>query len=168
MRPRAASPLEESARALLVEMLASVRHSRDTPLYFGIDAPRIVAAALEKTAAGLPANALPLEDPGCVLVAIDRIASGALACRDVLVEGVREPLTAHTSGAAQAPALLVAWLGRAHRCMVGVHPLAADILGLRVEGETSREIAERLDLGLRLTERITADMRTAWAAGAAR
>jgi NAD-dependent dihydropyrimidine dehydrogenase PreA subunit len=36
------------ARALLTEMLACIRHSASTPLYFGIDSVQIVAAALRK------------------------------------------------------------------------------------------------------------------------
>lgn len=138
---------EETARALLVAMLTRVRHSRDTPLYFGIDAPGIVAAALDKTS--LPSA---LEDPRPVLAAMDRIVGEALGCGRAARERPR------------GPARLEVWLRRVHRCMVGVHPLAADILSSRVEGETNREIALGLDLGLRLTERIGTDMRAAWVA----
>jgi NAD-dependent dihydropyrimidine dehydrogenase PreA subunit len=146
-RPAPALELEEPARALLAAMLTSVRHSRDTPLYFGIDARGIVAAALDKTS--FPSAC---EDQRRALVAMDRIVGEALGCGSA--PRARGPETSP----------LVAWLGRVHRCMVAVHPLATDILSSRVEGETSREIALRLDLGLRLTERIGADMRAAWAA----
>ena len=143
------SPPEDPARSLLAEMLTRVRHSRDTPLDCRIDAPGITAAALEGFADGPR-----LEDPHRLLASVDRIAREALECRDVpdLPSGVGEGLSS--------------WLERAHRRMSAVHPLAPDILSWRVEGETSREIAGRLGLGLRLTERITADMRAAWTAAA--
>jgi hypothetical protein len=49
--------------------------------------------------------------------------------------------------------------------MGSVHPLALDVLGLLIEGESIREVAERLDLGLRLTRRIVRDASATWMEG---
>ena len=153
--PSSMIPDEDLARTLLTEMLSRVRHSGDTPLDFGIDAPGIAAAALERCAAPPAAHWAALEDQSALVASVDRLAREALEYPDVArVPGAREGPPEHWG--------LCSWLERVHRRMAAVHPLAPDILGWRVEGEGSREIADRLGLGLRLTERITADMRAAW------
>jgi hypothetical protein len=53
---------------------------------------------------------------------------------------------------------LAAWLLRLRTMLATVHPKAMEIVCLRLEGYRSRDIAERLDLGLRLSKRISRDM----------
>ena len=149
----------ERARTLLIEMLASIRHSRATPLYFGIDAPRIVAAALRKVDAGgaHPARPCAASDAAQLCAAMDRLARDALGCLAAADEGSDD-------GSAPLEALRVpaTWLEDRQHLLGSVHPLAMDVLGLLVEGESKRDVAERLDLGLRLTRRIARDARVAW------
>ncbi|MAG58960.1 MAG: hypothetical protein CMJ83_21950 [Planctomycetes bacterium] len=137
------------AKTLLVEMLACVRHTGDTPLHFGIDAARIVAASLDTTRAAAPSIAH--DDPVRVCRTFDRLVT----------EGLELPREDGAEGECSGEAF-VSWLERTHRVLSAVHPLAVDILSLRLEGETPREISRRLELGLRLTHRIMEEMRQAW------
>ncbi len=71
--------------------------------------------------------------------------------------------TGRTDGALSDPDdVLVEWVRTVHRTMRQVHPTALDILVSRVRGEELREIAEELDLGLRLVRRLLAEMEEAW------
>jgi hypothetical protein len=57
---------------------------------------------------------------------------------------------------------LAAWLERTCAVVRGVDPQALEILTLRLEGYGVREAAQRLGLGLRLVQRVVADLRNAW------
>ena len=52
---------------------------------------------------------------------------------------------------------LAAWLSRLRATVGSVHPKAMEIIHLYSKGYRSRDIAERLDLGLRLLNRISRD-----------
>lgn len=143
-------------RSLLAEMLASVRHTQDTPLYFGIDGHRVAAAALRTARARVGEDDPTLANTAALMSGIEDLARQAL-------DGTRPTASAREAddGAASLAYQLGEWMLRTHGRLREVHPLALDILGLLVEGDTAREVAEQLDFGLRLTRRIIADMRAA-------
>jgi len=147
----------ERVRSLLIEMLSCVRHSQDTPLYFGIDGQRIVASALSSIEADCVEAESLREYPGEVMERIEGLVREALGASHHALDSAAE-----RADSRPLPARLVFWMEGAHDRMRAVHPMALDILGLLVEGETSREVSERLALGLRLIQRICADMRKAW------
>ena len=141
----------------LTEMLASIRHSARTPLYFGIDSVQIVAAALRKFD---PAGPELTGDPRRLCADFDRIARSALGCSPATDQGLDDE-----SPAGDVIPTLAAWFEQRHRTMGSVHPLALDVLALLIEGESPREVAERLDLGLRLIRRIVRDASATWTEG---
>ncbi len=144
-------------RSLLAEMLASVRHTQDTPLYFGVDGHRIAAAALRTAHARVGVDDPTLGDTAVVMSGIEVLVRQALG-------GFGPTASPCESDHDAAPLShqLGEWMLRTHGRMREVHPLALDVLGLLVEGDTAREVAEELGFGLRLTRRIVADMRAAW------
>lgn len=148
---------DEQMRLLLAEMLASVRHTQDTPLYFGVDGHRIAAAALRTAHARVDADDPTLANAAVLMSGIEDLARQALG-------SVRPTVRAREADDGTAPLVhqLGEWMLRTHGRMREVHPLALDVLGHLVEGDTAREVAEQLDLGLRLTRRLIADMCAAW------
>lgn len=142
---------------LLIEMLARVRHTQDTPLDFAIDGQRIATDALRAVEARLDDLDSPGTAPEQVMQAIDALVRGVLE-----TPAPRAAPVAPTLDSAPLADRLAAWMEQTHGRMRVVHPMALDILGLLLEGRTSREIAEHMEFGLRLTQRITADMRAAW------
>lgn len=165
----AGAALEERSRSLLIEMLVCVRHTQDTPLYFGIDGQRVAGRALSLVEAGQELCDCGLLDAPRVVATIERLARVALGAPALVPVA---PVTRVARGGLPSvrarpeplplQSLLAEWLEQTHQRMRAVHPLALDLLGLRVRGEGDREIATQLDFGLRLTRRITADMRSAW------
>lgn len=150
----------EYAHALVAEVLGCVRQACDTPLRFGIDAPQIAARAIER----VETTRAQAFDPARFTASLDRIVHDAL---DLEPRAATPDAGPDAGPEGQDPTVvLAAWLAGVHHRLGEAHPLALHILGLRVEGGADREIAERLDLGLRLTQRITADMRTALTTGA--
>ena len=152
-----AAPVAERARSLLIEMLARVRHTQDAPLHFGIDGARIAQAAMSAVDAGLdPVDCLSAHADE-VMAALERLAREALGA-----EAARAtPVLAALDPTPLTPRL-ARWMEAAHARLSRVHPLALDILGRRVEGDAQREVAQQLDLGLRLTTRLCAELRAAW------
>lgn len=131
-----ATALSDEWLPLLQRLLACLRHSRETPLQFEVDCEGIVAAALTDTPAD-PCRAAPM---------VNQLVG------DIL--GAWSDCPVGTS--------LVAWLDRLYRAIRGVHPVAIDILALRVEGYVARDIAERLGLGLRQVHSMMHEMRARW------
>ncbi len=147
----------DPAQSLLVEMLGRVRHSQDTPLYFGIDGHRIARAALARVVAGLAEDDSTLASAPHVMARIEELIRAALEVPACEGQGHQPNPTSET-----LQSQLGEWMLATHQRMRLIHPMALDILGLRVAGESTRVIAEQLDFGLRLTRRILADMRAAW------
>lgn len=144
---------------LLRKILAFLRRVGETPLQSRIDAVGIARAVLGDCPSRLSGEvngvlddivlrslrrppSVPVEDPG------DREATA-----DVEVEE-------------RAVQSLAAWLDRFYVDLRTIDPRTFEIVGLRLDGCTSREIAERLGLGLRLVKRILRDIGSALGEGA--
>lgn len=57
---------------------------------------------------------------------------------------------------------LASWLERFQTILRSVHPKAIDMVDLRLDGHSNRDLAQRLGMGLRLVQRVFADMRQTW------
>ena len=176
---RAQLDLDEKWQPVLRQILTDAQRAPDTPLRFGIDSDEIVDAALKSFFIGeatekaecshdwevvrsvfeaLLMRAL-LDEPDCQvgpwhpLMDVQSHASHNAGNGDSRRNGVRD------NKKTQHP--LAAWLERFYARMREVHPSAIEIVRLRMEDYTSREVAQRLGIGLRLVQRITEDMRSA-------
>ncbi|MFQ5459984.1 MAG: hypothetical protein ACE5EL_04250 [Anaerolineae bacterium] len=168
---------------LLAGLLRRARLARHTPLHFDIPAEAIARAAAADFATETPAAVLESwGDWGAVTAAltdlvwrrIDATSEGDVA------PGRRAPATAPpaqtppaihpgpTRGVGAAPAWFLAapvphplatWLEEMYEAMRAVDPAAIDIVTLRAQAYGDRDIAGRLDLGLRLLRRVLADLR---------
>ena len=155
----------EPILVLLRALLAQLRRSRQTPLQFGIDSEGIVAAALKQFFASAAGNDLrPCQDWQFATAVLDELVAQFLqpGCRSLLTSApTTRGCDAQTEDIA-SPRPLAIWLERFYTVMTEVQPRALDIAALRVEGLEDRDIAERLELGLRLVKRIVQDMRSQW------
>jgi hypothetical protein len=151
----------EAALPLLQRMLFLVRRSRETPLQFEIDSHGIAAAALDEFGGGsLFQHGRLAQDLGILNELIHQVLGGE-----------DEPPTADvrsTSGPApfgQCPAgvhSIAAWLEQLYRVTRAIHPQAIDVLALRLQGFEPRDIAERLDLGGKLVQRVLSEVQAEW------
>lgn len=147
-------------------MVDCIRSAGHTPLQFRIDSAAIVDAALKRLSNGGLLGGLP--EPAEAAAVLDSLVLDALAetpeRRDLQSSPPRagEP-AAEAAGPIDGAAFraLAAWLERLYTGLRGVDPRAVEILGLRIEGLGDREIAEELELGLRLVRRLVLDMRAA-------
>lgn len=140
----------ETALPLLQRMLSLVRRSRETPLQFEIDSERIAAAALDEFGGSyLFQHTRLTQDLAILNQLIHRILSG---------EG--EPLKVDRGPARVGS--IAAWLEQVYQLARAIHPQAIDMLGLRLQGFESRDIAEHLVLGRRLVQRVLSDMQVEW------
>jgi hypothetical protein len=142
-----ATAQREEWRALLQRMLACLRRSRETPLQFEIDAAGIVAAALAD------ASALSAAGDARAESSLNELIGEMLGAEESI------PFTPETASRQET---LAEWLTRFYRPLRAVHPSAIDILAMRLNGFGDREIAERLELGLRLVQHTVAAMRAEW------
>jgi len=131
---------------LLQRLLACLRRSRETPLQFEIDSAGIAAAVLADFS---PERA---KDAKRVV--------GALSA--LIDECMRGDASGDVDCDRAAASSLVEWIDRFYRAMRSVHSAAIDILALRVEGFEARDIADRLNLGLRQVHSILREMRASW------
>jgi hypothetical protein len=173
-----------TAVSLLQALLAQLRRARETPLQFGIDSEGIVDAALKDYFSGARGSS-PWRDWQVQTAMLDTLVaqflqpewssrreeahsrfgmrqeeSGVDQSLVPSAASVQERGIEITDAVASHP--LAVWLDRFYRVMTGVQPRAIDIVTLRVEGFQDRDIAERLELGLRLVRRIIQDMRVHW------
>lgn len=177
--PTAAAHLQARLRPLLSALLAQVRRLRDTPLQFDVDLAALADQQWDRCQAALPEpqRADPVDWP-LVTSALDRLVALALAggCAD---EGpsaaqrqllqpeppsdLAEPIghTAHPNPPGDASPL-GRWITRFDAFVRGVDPCGLEILELRLDGCTDREIAERLGAGRRLVAATVGFMHAAW------
>lgn len=143
---------EEKLRPLFRELLDALHRGRDALLQEGIDSARIVHAAVQSYVTGPPAHdPAELQDGRSVCAGLDRLV------QRILGDGLP-----HESRSEREAQSLAGWLEHFHAVLHQVHPRAVEITNLLAEGYPIREIAQRLALGLRLTERIVLDMRRRW------
>jgi hypothetical protein len=155
----------EAALCLLQRMLSLVRRSRETPLQFEIDSERIAAVALDEFgASSLFEDTRLTRNLGILNGLIHQIPGG---------EG--EPLKSdlrNTSSRSQCDQgrvgmhSVAAWLEHLYGVAREIHPQAIDMLALRLQGFDARDIAQHLDLGRRLVQRVLSDMQAGWAQAA--
>ena len=144
---------------LLRKILAFLRRVGETPLQSRIDAVGIARAVLRDCPSSLSGEVNGVLDD-LVLRSLRRPPS-------VPVEdpGVKE-VPADVEAEERAVQSLAAWLDRFYVDLRTIDPQTFEIVGLRLDGCTSREIAERLGLGLRLVKRIIRDIGSALGEGA--
>ncbi len=144
---------------LLRKILAFLRRVGETPLQSRIDAVGIARAVLGDCPSRLSGEVNGVLDD-IVLRSLRRPPS-------VPVEDpeVREA-PADVEAEEKAVQSLAAWLDRFYVDLRTIDPRTFEIVGLRLDGCTSREIAERLGLGLRLVKRILRDIGSALGEGA--
>jgi hypothetical protein len=144
---------------LLRKILAFLRRVGETPLQSRIDAVGIARAVLGDCPSRLSGEVNGVLDD-LVLRSLRRPPS-------VPVEDpeVREA-PADVEAEEKAVQALAAWLDRFYVDLRPIDPRTFEIVGLRLDGCTSREIAERLGLGLRLVKRILRDIGSALGEGA--
>ncbi len=169
--------LEEKCRMALKQILTHARRAPDTPLRFGIDSEGIIHAVLNDLyTAQAEEDAGSSPDWEMTKAVFDVLLKQALLDEPQRRAGLNRPLITEqpypsinaangVSGRAgvrvnkKAQHPLAVWLERFYTAMRGVHPDAIEIVSLRTEDFTSREIAQRLGIGLRLVMRITEDIR---------
>jgi hypothetical protein len=164
--------VKEKWYPLLQALLIQLRRSRQTPLQFGIDSEGIADAALLEFFDGVQGDSRQRLDWQLATGALDGLVAQCLQleCSSpgeeaLISSGFPNP---HSRCEMSALALdatphpLVLWLERFYTVMSEVHPQAIDIVGLRVEGFEDRDIAKRLELGLRLVKGIVRDMHVNW------
>lgn len=173
---RAQLDLEERYQPLLKDILIHAHRSRETPLRFGIDSDGIINSALRSFF--LAQNARTAEDSPdwqSVQAVFDALVQRALAdqrepqsglCRsrfDKLPNSSNgRPVSPAAAGSANnknAPHPLAVWLEHFHAVLRGVHPQAIEIVRLRMDASTNRDVAQQLGLGLYLVKRIIEDLR---------
>jgi hypothetical protein len=150
-------------------------HQRD-PLRFGVEDPGIVDAAVGDFLAGDANVELSrVQDWTVVQVIFDTLIERALRDDETHKAPEHRPLRLEQPGSGNGggndpsaqtaePAVqtgqhpLAAWLKRGRVLMQRVHPLAMEIVELRVQGRDNREVADRLGLGLRLVKRLVGDV----------
>ncbi len=137
---------------LLREVLALLRHAEDAPLSSGVDAAGIAGLALRRWPRSVRPGSRVTEALAATLHSRldDAPADGPPAARD--------PSPAGSAPGSELPDL-AAWVSRCHERLRTVHPRAASVVLLRLEGHDDREIARRLDLAPRLVARIRRDLR---------
>jgi hypothetical protein len=178
---RSSRDLEATVRPLLHGMLRGLDRFRQTPLNLEIDCIGIVSSSIQMFAPGSPLrDAGVLEGGHGLIPALNAIFVGALR-DDLPPEETRSSPVSYPPAASEDEhhfdtgqsdrhdgvdvIPLAQWLEQAYRTMRAVDTRAIEIVRLRVEGYTHREIAQRLDLGLRMVLRMMADVRQAWLDG---
>ncbi len=173
----------EKFQPLLHELVVRVRRFRETPLQEDLDSQGIAQASLHSFLSGIPEQERgPFRNWETTRTALDSLVLGvllgdrpsaighrpsAIGQKDCDSTDSRQPTadsrqpTADGSGSGKPPAL-AAWLDRFHQTLGEVHPKAFDLLGLRLEGCSNRDLAQRFGMGLRLVQRILGDLRLAW------
>jgi hypothetical protein len=151
----------QTALPLLQRMLFFVRRSRETPLQFEIDSEGIVAAALQEFGGGISFDAGSAEQH---LQVFNSLIHRALGSKEEPLKSVSELIPKRPSFANSPVGAhsLAAWLDQLYQLARAMHPEGIDILTLRVQRFESRDIAEQLDLGRRLVDRILNDLREEW------
>ncbi len=131
---------------LLSEILSTLCRLEDTPLAFEDGAETFARSIVRRwrDAAGPPAEGL---DWPSACAAIEERIGRALSRGEPLRGG---------------PASLVKWIDLRRRLLADVHPRAATVLRMTVEGLDAREIAGGLGLGPALVLRILRDIREVW------
>jgi len=174
-------PAEEAIRVLLEEVLGCLRIAGQAPLGSRLDSRGTALSAISRFRLRVDRVCLPA--PDVLLPALDAAVEEALADTGAKTDRAPPILDSELprqNGRAQESRLdhparsgeeallpLAAWLDRVYEAIQSIDARASEVVALRVEGFTDREIAERLELGLRLVKRILCDLRAAvpWGAG---
>lgn len=128
------------ARPLLSAFLSSLACYQHTPLDFEIDYAAILSDACRELGFAHP-------PPPSTVVLFDRLVSDAL--------GLIPPHQPQ-------PRPLASWLESCSRTLRPVDPMAFDILRLAIDGCLPGEIAQRLEIGPLLVQRLVSDVASAW------
>lgn len=153
----------EKIEALLLELLEPIRHSDDTLLHFEIDSRAIAEPVWENFVASLSREEVRQWENWEVI-------------RNALSNLVRQTLDRHNGGTAipgideefhppcdeAAMQSLGAWFKRLVDLMQSIDQRTLQILALRIEGFSDRDISEKLETGLRCIQRIAREMQFAW------
>lgn len=147
---------------MLKALFNRVASSRQTPLQFEIDVAAIVAATMRDEEVG----AASLED----VEGLDDLFTSVLGGSGMQRTDGDKPNqpTADASGelSEDLARWLATWLERCCAIVNDTHPQAMDVVGLRIEGYSDREIAAQLGMGMRLAARIVRDVLAACQADA--
>ena len=167
--------LERLIRPLLQQMMTRADRFRDTPLQFEIDSAGITLAAWNSYVADVSTDDLPLLlDGERLCAALDHLIEQAFDDGELRAAMARGEEAANRSGPCEdAPPvelagpsmpgrrlqLLAEWLDRLCSSLRAVHARAIEVVGLRIEDYTARDIAQRQGTGLRLVRRLLTDAR---------
>ncbi len=149
---------------LLRTILRQVSPATNAPLRLELHDMDVVAAVMQSE--DVRRELAGFNDPAEVCRLLDRLLENLLDVehsrttqfveRETLLNEESDELEA-TPGVDELTNRLAAWLGRLRAAVGSVHPQALEIVQLHVAGYGSRDIADRLDVGLRLTKRIARD-----------
>jgi hypothetical protein len=147
---RATPNREEALQPLLLAILSRLRRFRDTPLRFGINNQEIAAAAWNEFIIGLPEKERSEWQ--------DQNHIGFLLTTKVLhlLSPESPPDSKNTNQS------LADWISQLYCVLRETDDRAVEIMELRVDGLQARDIAEQLNLGLRLVKRILHQMDFNW------
>lgn len=163
---------------LLQALLAGASSARNTPLNFDEGSLQIVRFAWREFRPGDIRDAEP--DVDAILAPLNALLAAMLQDEPTRAEIPAEARDSQClpqrwetrDGAAEneSPGLphevrMAAWLDRLSATLRGVDSQALEIVELRAADASNREIAERLGLGLRLVQRIVADVYAALRSG---
>ena len=152
--------LRAQARLLLAQMLGQISHYRDTPLSFDLDNGAIAAESWQRFTAEIMAS-------GCE--APPEWQTLALVMNDMLIhlldEAAGDLAVSSQAEMRAADADAARWVARLQKAARGADAQGAQILQQLNEGFPCRDVARRLDLGLRFTRRIAAETAKRWRSG---
>jgi hypothetical protein len=148
---------------LLRGVLLVFRRYRETPLHFQIDSQGVVAELLQT------ANNYPWmrQDHSLLIAGLNALVSQLLA-EESTTESTPAFATVEGDGDAafaQRVRCLSLWVGGFYERIRAVDVRIIDVMLLRLESHSNREIARRLEFGLRLVERLLIEMQADWGEG---
>ena len=151
MKTSCATPnREEALQPLLLAILTRLRRFRDTPLRFGINSQEIAAAAWNDFIISLPEKYRnEWQD--------QNIVAFLLTTQVLHLLSPESPSDARNTNQSLAD-----WITHLYRVLRESDDRAVEIMELRVDGLQARDIAEQLNLGLRLVKRILHEMDFNW------
>ena len=162
----------QTLRSLMQAILTRLQRYRETPLDFEIDSFGIAVEAMNTLGSGLSEQ---LSDPNCLIGDLDRfvlqhlaVASpiDAVSCIIGAVSCDGPPAALRADHTTLEPAhALARWIESFFHSMRAVDGEAIDLLLQRLQGWPLRSIAQRMNIGLRLTARILSELRQAWTKG---
>jgi hypothetical protein len=147
---RATPNREEALQPLLLAILTRLRRFRDTPLRFGINSQEIASAAWNEFIISLPEKYRnEWQDQNNV--------DFLLTTQVLHLLSPESPPDSKITNQSLAD-----WITHLYRVLRESDDRAVEIMELRVDGLQARDIAEQLNLGLRLVKRILHQMDFNW------